>query len=116
MIVSALVISGLAGLGTTEATRVFVAQRPAARARLLTNAVLAGAGGALVMGGLAVAALVALEASRPAGVNDLELGAIAAGAFVGALALAGAAYLQRAAAASARTRGCWPPVPGSTRC
>ena len=94
VIVSALVISGLAGLGTTEATRVFVAQRPAARARLLTNAVLAGAGGAVVMGSLAVAALVALEESRPAGVNDLELAAIAAGALVGALALAGAAYLQ----------------------
>ena len=94
VIVSALVVSGLAGFGTTEATRVFVAQRQAARPRLLTNALLAGAGGAIVGGALAVAALVALEETRPAGVGPLELGAIAAGAVVGALALAGAAFLQ----------------------
>jgi O-antigen/teichoic acid export membrane protein len=94
VIVTALVVSGLAGLGTAEATRVFVAQRPAARPRLLSNAVLAGTAGGVLGGGLACAALIALEAARPAGVNELEPAAIAGGAVAGALALAGSAFLQ----------------------
>jgi O-antigen/teichoic acid export membrane protein len=92
--VSALIVAGLAGLGTAEATRVFAAQRPAERPRLLSNAVLAGAAGGLVGGGLACAALVALEESRPAGVGTLELAAIAAGSVAGAIGLAGISFLQ----------------------
>jgi O-antigen/teichoic acid export membrane protein len=94
VIVSALVVGGLAGLGTAEATRVFVAQRPASRPRLLSNAVLAGAVGAVIGGALACAALVALGDARPVGVGPLELAAIAAGAVAGAVGLAGSAFLQ----------------------
>ena len=66
--VSALVISSLASFGTAEATRVFAAQRPAERPRLLTNVVLASAGGGLAGGALACAALIALGADpRTAG-------------------------------------------------
>ena len=92
--VSALVISGLAGFGTAEATRVFAAQRPQVRPRLLTNVVLASAGGGMIGGGIAYAALVLLADARPAGVGSLELAAIAAGSVVGALGLAGAAFLH----------------------
>ena len=92
--VSALVISGLAGVGTAEATRVFAAQRPAARSRLLTNAVLTGLGGGMLGGGLACLALIALEHARPPAVGPLELAAIAGGAVAGAVGLAGASFLQ----------------------
>ena len=43
--VSALVISSLASFGTAEATKVFAAQRPEARPRLLSNVVLVSATG-----------------------------------------------------------------------
>jgi O-antigen/teichoic acid export membrane protein len=92
--VSALLLSGLAGLGTAQATSVFAAQRPAARPRLLSNAVLAGAGGGVVGGGLACAALVALGDARPAGLGAVELTAIALGAVAGAVGLAGVAFLE----------------------
>jgi O-antigen/teichoic acid export membrane protein len=92
--VSALVISSLASFGTAEATRVFAAQRPAARARLLTNVVLASTGGGMAGGGLACAALIVMADVRPAGVGSLELAAIAAGGVVGAIGLAGAAFLH----------------------
>ena len=92
--VSALVISSLASIGTAEATRVFAAQRPTARPRLLTNVVLVSAAGGLVGGGLACAALVVPADVRPAGVGSLGLAAIAAGGVVGAIGLAGAAYLH----------------------
>src|SRR4051812_30304321 len=86
--VSALVISSLASLGAAEATKVFVARRPAERSRLLSNVVLASACGALVGGGIACAALLALGDARPAGVGRVELAAIVAGATAGAIALA----------------------------
>ena len=92
--VSALVISSLASFGMAEATKVFAAQRPEARPRLLSNVVLASVTGALAGGGIACAALVALAEARPAGVGSLELAAIAAGAIVGAVGLAGAAFLH----------------------
>ena len=92
--VSALVVASLAGLGTAEATRVFAAQRPVARPRLLTNVVLAGAGGAVVGAGLACGALAALDGVRPAGVEAFELWAIAAGAVAGAIGLAGSSFLH----------------------
>jgi O-antigen/teichoic acid export membrane protein len=92
--VSALVISTLATVGTTEATKVFAAQRPAERPRLLSNIVLVSATGGVLGGLAACAALEALGDSRPDGVGTLELVAIAAGSVVGALGLAGAAFLQ----------------------
>ena len=92
--VTALVISTLASIGTTEATKVFAAQRPAARPRLLSNIVLVSAIGGVLGGLAACAALIALKDSRPADVGSLELAAIAAGSVVGALGLAGAAFLH----------------------
>ena len=92
--VSALVVSNLASFGTAEATRVFAAQRPAERPRLLTNVVLASTAGGLVGAVLACAALVALGDARPEGIGALELAAIAVGAVVGAIGLAGAAFLH----------------------
>jgi O-antigen/teichoic acid export membrane protein len=92
--VSALVISSLASFGAAEATKVFVARRPAERSRLLSNVVLASACGALVGGGIACGALLALGHARPAGVGRVELAAIVAGATAGAIALAAMAFLQ----------------------
>ena len=92
--VSALVISHLASLGTSEATKVFAAQRPELRARLLANVLLASAIGALVGAALACAALLALPGARPDGVSVTAVAAIPAGSLVGALGLAGAAFLQ----------------------
>lgn len=94
--VSALVISSLASFGAAEATKVFVAQRPEAGASLLSNVVLASGCGALLGGGLACSALVAFSGARPSGVAAVELAAIAAGAVVGAVGLAAAAFLQGA--------------------
>jgi O-antigen/teichoic acid export membrane protein len=92
--VSALVISSLASVGAAEATKVFVARRPAARASLLANVVLTSSCGALAGGALACAALLAAAGVRPTGVGTLELAAIVAGALVGAIGLAAAAFLQ----------------------
>jgi O-antigen/teichoic acid export membrane protein len=92
--VSALVISSLASFGTADATKVFAAQRPAARPRLLSNVVLASAAGGTAGGLVACAALIAMAGARPDGIGALELVAIAAGSVVGALGLAGAAFLH----------------------
>ncbi len=92
--VSALVISSLASFGAAEATKVFVARRPAARANLLANVLLVSSCGALAGGALACAALLAAGGVRPAGVGTLELVAIIAGALVGAIGLAAVAFLQ----------------------
>jgi O-antigen/teichoic acid export membrane protein len=92
--VSALVVSTLASFGTADATKVFAAQRPAVRSHLLSNVVLASAIGG-TLGGLAASfALVALGDARPEGLGQVELVAIAAGSVVGALGLAGAAFLH----------------------
>ena len=92
--VSALVLSGLASFGAAEATRVFAAQRPEARPRLLTNVVLASAGGALVGAAIACGALAAHDEVRPHGVESLELAAIAGGSVAGAIGIAGASFLH----------------------
>jgi O-antigen/teichoic acid export membrane protein len=92
--VSALVISSLASFGAAEATKVFAANRPGARAGLLSNVVLASGCGALAGGGLACAALLAVSGARPSGVSAIGLAAIVAGAFVGAIGLAACAFLQ----------------------
>ena len=92
--VSALVISSLASFGAAEATKVFVARRPAERSSLLSNVVLASTCGALVGGGIACGALLALGDARPAGLGRVELAAIVAGATAGAIGLAAMAFLQ----------------------
>jgi O-antigen/teichoic acid export membrane protein len=92
--VSALVISHLASLGTSEATKVYAARQPELRARLLTNVLLASAAGALAGAAFACGALIVVPGARPEGVGALAVAAIAAGSLVGALGLAGAAFLQ----------------------
>jgi O-antigen/teichoic acid export membrane protein len=92
--VSALVISSLASFGATQATKVFVARRPAARARLLSNVILVSACGGLTGGGIACGALIAVGEARPSSVGSVELAAIIAGATAGAIALAAAAFLE----------------------
>jgi O-antigen/teichoic acid export membrane protein len=92
--VTALVVSSLASFGAAEATKVFAARRPAARARLLTNVVLASACGGVVGGALACAALLAVPGARPSGVAAAGLAAIVAGSVVGAIGLAACAFLQ----------------------
>ena len=92
----------------------FAAQRPPVRAALLSNVLLASAVGALVGGGAGdLSALVVLPDVRPSGILALELAAMAAGGVVGALGLAGAAFLEGCsrfrpylARARGRTRGC----------
>ncbi len=92
--VSALVISCLASLGVADATKVFAARRPPDRPRLLSNVVLVSALGAAAGGVLACGALLAWPQARPPAVGRVELAAIAAGAVVGAIGLAGAAVLH----------------------
>jgi O-antigen/teichoic acid export membrane protein len=92
--VSALVISSLAGFGAAEATKVFVARRPEAAPRLLANVLLVSVAGGLAGGGVACGALLVFSGARPPGVQTVELGAIVAGAVVGAAGLAAAAFLQ----------------------
>jgi O-antigen/teichoic acid export membrane protein len=92
--VCALVIANLANFGTVEATKVFAAKRPSDRPALLTNAVLASLGGALCGGGITAAALILLPGARPAGVGDVELALLCAGAVAGAIGIAGAGFLQ----------------------
>jgi O-antigen/teichoic acid export membrane protein len=92
--VSALVISSLASFGAAEATKVFAANRPGARAGLLSNVVLASGCGALAGGGLACAVLLAISGVRPSGVSAIGLAAIVAGSLVGAIGLAACAFLQ----------------------
>jgi O-antigen/teichoic acid export membrane protein len=91
--VSALVVSSLASFGAAEATKVFVARRPEDRSRLLSNVVLASACGGVAGGGIACGALLAFDA-HPAGVGSFEMAVIVAGATVGAVVLAAAAFLQ----------------------
>jgi O-antigen/teichoic acid export membrane protein len=92
--VTALVISTLASFGTADATKVFAARRPGERPHLLSNVVLTSAAGGMAGGLVACAALIALADQRPDGVGSLELAAIAAGSVVGAIGLAGAAFLH----------------------
>jgi O-antigen/teichoic acid export membrane protein len=92
--VCALIIANLASLGTVEATKVFAAQRPGARSRLLTNAVLASVAGALCGGGITAGALILLPGARPGGVGETELVLLCLGAVAGAIGIAGAGFLQ----------------------
>jgi O-antigen/teichoic acid export membrane protein len=92
--VSALVVASLAGVGCADATKVFAAQRPAVRPRLLSNVVVLSACGGLCGGGIACAALILAPGARPVGVGAIELAAIAGGGLAGAVGLAGAAFLQ----------------------
>ena len=92
--VSALVVSSLASIGAVDATKVFAAQRRDVRPRLLSNVVTISACGALAGGGIACTALILVPGARPDGVGTVELTAILGGGLVGAVALAGAAFLQ----------------------
>jgi O-antigen/teichoic acid export membrane protein len=92
--VSALVLSSLASLGVTEATKVFVARRPAARPRLLTNVLITCSCGALAGGALICAVLLGVPGVRPPEIRRIELAAIVAGGVAGSIGLAAAAVLQ----------------------
>jgi O-antigen/teichoic acid export membrane protein len=92
--VSALVLSSLASLGVSQATKVFVARRPADRARLLTNVMIASGCGALAGGALICAVMLGIPGVRPPEIRHVELAAIVAGGFVGAIGLAAAAFLE----------------------
>jgi O-antigen/teichoic acid export membrane protein len=92
--VSALVLSALASMGVGDATKVFVAKRPAARARLLTNVMIASGCGALVGGALICAVLLGIHGVRPRDIGRVELAAIVAGGLAGSIGLAAASYLQ----------------------
>ena len=87
--VTALVAARLAGLGIGEATAVFVAKRPEARAALLTNAVVFMLGGALVASAIACGVLFAAGDERPAGVGAPELAILACMTVVSALGESG---------------------------
>lgn len=91
--VTAFVAARLAGLGMGEATAVFVARRPEARAPLLANAVLFMLGSALAVAAVACGALVALGEKRPAGIGGRELAVVAAATLVSALGDAGYVFL-----------------------
>jgi O-antigen/teichoic acid export membrane protein len=91
--VSALVIARVASLGVGEATIVFAARRPGARAVLLVNLVLFVVGSALVMASLACVGLVAIGDERPAGLGSSELTILAFGTVASALTEAGYAFL-----------------------
>jgi O-antigen/teichoic acid export membrane protein len=114
--VTALVAARLAGLGIQEATAVFVARRPEARGALLANVVAFMTGSALLAGGLACVALVALGDDRPPGLGAAELAAIAAATLVTALGeaghcvLLGCARLGRVALITATTSWIYPLV------
>jgi O-antigen/teichoic acid export membrane protein len=92
--VTAMVTARCANLGLNEATRVFAAQRPAQRASLLTNLVLAVTGlsmaGALVVCGL----LAALPGVRPPGIGSTQLVVLLLATLATALVYAGYTYLQ----------------------
>jgi O-antigen/teichoic acid export membrane protein len=92
--VTAMVTARCANLGLNEATRVFAAQRPAHRATLLTNLVLAvtalSAAGALVV----CAALAALPGATPPGIGTPQLVVLLLATVATALVYAGYSYLQ----------------------
>jgi O-antigen/teichoic acid export membrane protein len=92
--VTAMVVARTANLGLNEATRVFVAQRPAQRATLLTNLVLAAIGlsigGALIVCG----ALAALPGVRPPSIGTRQLVIVLLATLATALVYAGYSYLQ----------------------
>jgi O-antigen/teichoic acid export membrane protein len=92
--VTAMVVARCASLGLNEAARVFAARRPADRATLLTNLVVAmtalSLGGALIVCG----ALAALPGVRPPGIGTQQLVVLLLATVATALVSAGYSYLQ----------------------
>jgi O-antigen/teichoic acid export membrane protein len=92
--VTALVTARVSSIGLSEATMVFAAKRPGARAVLLSTTVIATAvsavaGAVLICGGLAL-----IPGARPAGVGGSELVLLGLGALGSAIAVAGYSFLQ----------------------
>jgi O-antigen/teichoic acid export membrane protein len=92
--VTALVTARIASFGLTEATKVFAAKRPSARAELLSTAVVAIAVGAATAAALVCGALALIPGARPAGVGRPELALLGLGALATAIAGAGFSFLQ----------------------
>jgi O-antigen/teichoic acid export membrane protein len=102
--VSALVIARIAKLGVGEATSVFAAQRPAARATLLSNLVVFSLVTSFVLGTVVVGSLFVIEA-EPAGNGRVQLALLLAGIVAASLVddcfLVGCGRLRQAAGISA---------------
>lgn len=92
--VTAMVTARCANLGLNEATRVFAAQRPAGRAGLLTNLVLAVTALSIVGALIVSAALAALPGVRPPGIGTSQLVILGLATLATALVSAGYSYLQ----------------------
>jgi hypothetical protein len=112
--VTALVVARVAKAGLGQATSVFAAQRPDARATLLSNLLAFSLVMSLAVGGVVVAAIYLLGA-EPAGTDRSQLPILMAGIVAASLVddnfLIGCGRLREAAAISA-TR---PRSPGSRR-
>lgn len=92
--VTALVTGRVASFGLSEATKVFAAKRPGARAALLTNAVVATAVGVLAVAALVCGGLALSPGARPAGVGGPELALLGLGALASAIGVVGFSFLQ----------------------
>ena len=73
IVVSALVLSRVAGLGLAEATAVFAAQRPLERAGLLSNLLIFALAAGAMLGGAAAGTLLLLGDSAPAGLDHNQI-------------------------------------------
>jgi O-antigen/teichoic acid export membrane protein len=85
VVVTALVVARVAGLGVAEATTVFAARRVGARGILLPNLVLFLLASALLGAALACGVLALLGDERPAGVGEEDLAILAGGTLAAAL-------------------------------
>lgn len=92
VVVCAMGISRIASFGVTEAIPVFVAQRPAMRAALLSNLVAFQMFASAVVAAV-LAGLLLLSGAQPTGLTDTQLAIIVAGTVVQSLVDAGNAYL-----------------------
>jgi O-antigen/teichoic acid export membrane protein len=93
LVVTALVVARVAGLGVREATTVFAARHVDARGVLLPNLMVFLPASALLGAALACGALVLLGDEQPAGVGDEDLAVLAAGTLAAALVEGAAAFL-----------------------
>jgi O-antigen/teichoic acid export membrane protein len=102
--VTALIVGRIAKVGVGEATSVFAAQRPAARATLLSNLVVFSLVTSLALGLIVVGSLYVIEA-EPAGNGRVQLALLLAGIVAAALVddsfLVGCGRLRQAAMISA---------------
>lgn len=91
--VTALVVARVTRLGVSEATEVFVAQRPASRPALLTNLLLFSFGAALASAAVVCGVLLALDGDRPAGIGPTEVALLGLGLIASAAVDAGYTFL-----------------------